>query len=245
MDQGIVSGLYDFPAREYNPLEGRWPSPDPAGIDSANPTDPQTLNLYSYVRDNPLSMVDPTGLIGGCPTGEVSNGVSCVPGAPSTTVTVTDDTCDMLCQLWLNLYGQFGISLMTPQISLSLPSPYAGLGGGGTGGPYGPQSPTPEQPQKKPCTAASRAASTVEALDAAGDALVSFNLAAVHFGAAVVLFSGGCLEPTPAEPLTCAASVFGVASLSAGGAALTGFGAFQTKRAFSAAKQAFTCGPGS
>jgi hypothetical protein len=116
-------------------------------------------------------------------------------------------------------------------------------GGGGGGG--GPQTPTPQQPQKKPCTAASRAASTVEALDAAGDALISFNLAAVHFGLAGVLVSAGCLEPTPFEPLTCAASGFGAVSVSAGGGVLTGFGVFQTKRAVSAIKQAVTCGPGS
>jgi len=30
MDQGTVAGLYDFPAREYS-IQGRWPSPDPAG----------------------------------------------------------------------------------------------------------------------------------------------------------------------------------------------------------------------
>jgi RHS repeat-associated protein len=57
-----VSGLYDSPAREYNGLEGRWPSPDPAGLAAVNPADPQTWNRYAYVRDSPLGEVDPTGL---------------------------------------------------------------------------------------------------------------------------------------------------------------------------------------
>lgn len=62
MNQDTTSGIYDFPAREYSGVVGRWPSPDPAGIGSVNPGDPQTWNRYAYVRNNPLTMVDPTGL---------------------------------------------------------------------------------------------------------------------------------------------------------------------------------------
>jgi len=59
--QDTVSGLYDFPAREYS-TEGRWPSPDPSGIAAFYLTDPQTINRYVYARNTPLSMVDHTGL---------------------------------------------------------------------------------------------------------------------------------------------------------------------------------------
>jgi len=41
---------------------GRFSSPDPSGLYYANPADPQSLNLYSYVRKNPLTNTDPTGL---------------------------------------------------------------------------------------------------------------------------------------------------------------------------------------
>lgn len=61
--QDTVSGLYDFPARQYS-TQGRWPNPDPSGLASVNLSDPQTLNRYAYVRNNPLAMVDPNGL---CP----------------------------------------------------------------------------------------------------------------------------------------------------------------------------------
>lgn len=61
-DQDTVSNLYDFPAREYG-IQGRWPSPDPAGISSANPADPQSWNRYSYVRNSPLNATDPSGLM--------------------------------------------------------------------------------------------------------------------------------------------------------------------------------------
>jgi len=62
-NQDTVSNLNDFPAREYG-TQGRWPSPDPAGIASADPTDPQSWNRYAYVRNSPLLMVDPSGLDG-------------------------------------------------------------------------------------------------------------------------------------------------------------------------------------
>lgn len=62
-NQDTASNLYDFPAREYG-IQGRWPSPDPAGIGAANLTDPQTWNRYGYVRNTPLIMTDPTGMDG-------------------------------------------------------------------------------------------------------------------------------------------------------------------------------------
>jgi hypothetical protein len=49
--------LYDFPARQYA-TQGRWPSPDPAGLDAAHLDIPQSLNRYAYVLNNPLSLLD-------------------------------------------------------------------------------------------------------------------------------------------------------------------------------------------
>ena len=49
-----------FRGYEYN--LGRWMSPDPAGRATANPTDPQSLNRYAYVTNNPLALTDPMGL---------------------------------------------------------------------------------------------------------------------------------------------------------------------------------------
>jgi hypothetical protein len=37
-------------------------SPDPSGISLADLTDPQQLNLYTYVRNNPVTLSDPSGL---------------------------------------------------------------------------------------------------------------------------------------------------------------------------------------
>src|SRR5260370_4882849 len=61
-DQDTVAGIHDFAFRKYNPVHGRWMTPDPAGFGAANLANPQTLNRYAYVRNNPLALVDPLGL---------------------------------------------------------------------------------------------------------------------------------------------------------------------------------------
>ena len=54
------SGLDNFGARYNSSAMGRFMSADPVGGQVSNP---QSLNLYSYVRNNPLVLVDPTGMI--------------------------------------------------------------------------------------------------------------------------------------------------------------------------------------
>jgi RHS repeat-associated protein len=48
-------------ARYYSSYTGRFMSPDPSGLLYANPLNPQSLNLYSYAQNNPLTNIDPTG----------------------------------------------------------------------------------------------------------------------------------------------------------------------------------------
>jgi RHS repeat-associated protein len=60
--QDTLSGMYDFLYREYNPVQGRWISPDPAGLGAVDPSNPQSWNRYAYVLNNPLSFADPLGL---------------------------------------------------------------------------------------------------------------------------------------------------------------------------------------
>jgi RHS repeat-associated protein len=50
--------LMDYNARYYDPGLGRFISADTV---VPNPGNPQTLNRYAYVHDNPLRYVDPTG----------------------------------------------------------------------------------------------------------------------------------------------------------------------------------------
>lgn len=71
------SGLYNFDAREYNPNTGRFLQQDPILKDGELNSfflkpknkdklekilmDPQSLNSYSYVKNNPIKYVDPNG----------------------------------------------------------------------------------------------------------------------------------------------------------------------------------------
>jgi RHS repeat-associated protein len=50
-----LTGLYHYRARAYNPAWGRFLQPDPIGLRGGN-------NLYAYVGNDPLNLVDPSGL---------------------------------------------------------------------------------------------------------------------------------------------------------------------------------------
>jgi RHS repeat-associated protein len=67
-ERDIESGLDYFPARYYNSYVGRWMTPDYNAADDdldpvpyADLNNPQSLNLYSYVQNNPLSHKDADG----------------------------------------------------------------------------------------------------------------------------------------------------------------------------------------
>lgn len=60
---GFAGGLLDrhtnllrFGARDYDPEVGRWTSKDPLQFDGGE------AGLYNYVHNNPVSLIDPTGL---------------------------------------------------------------------------------------------------------------------------------------------------------------------------------------
>jgi RHS repeat-associated protein len=59
-ERDIETGLDYFLARYYSSTQGRFTSPDEPLMDQEE-GDPQSWNLYSYVRNNPLRFTDPTG----------------------------------------------------------------------------------------------------------------------------------------------------------------------------------------
>ena len=61
-DGSMNNTTYYFPERQYRSSQGRWLSPDPAGLAAANPMNPQSWNRYAYVLNSPLGLVDPQGL---------------------------------------------------------------------------------------------------------------------------------------------------------------------------------------
>jgi len=54
---GVIK-LYDYKARYYDPAIGRFIQPDPL---VPEPGEPQSLNRYAYVNNNPLRYTDPSG----------------------------------------------------------------------------------------------------------------------------------------------------------------------------------------
>ena len=62
MERDAESGLDHTLHRQYASNYGRWLSPDPGGVKVVNLEDPQTWNMYAYVRNNPTTLTDPTGL---------------------------------------------------------------------------------------------------------------------------------------------------------------------------------------
>jgi RHS repeat-associated protein len=48
--------------RQYSTPQGRWMTPDPAGMAVTDPSNPQSWNRYAYVNNNPINATDPLGL---------------------------------------------------------------------------------------------------------------------------------------------------------------------------------------
>ncbi len=109
-DAGPISDAYQSQTRLYHQAEGRWVSPDPAGMGAVDLSNPQTLNRYAYVANDPLDQIDPSGLDGDysakngiCPPGTVPgpNGDGCKPAnvSPSTN-SASLDICGTLLGLF-------------------------------------------------------------------------------------------------------------------------------------------------
>jgi RHS repeat-associated protein len=61
-DRSAATGLDYAVNRFYDPEYGRFTQIDPLGMEAADPSAPQTMNLYAYVRNDPINAVDPAGL---------------------------------------------------------------------------------------------------------------------------------------------------------------------------------------
>jgi RHS repeat-associated protein len=59
-ERDAESGLDNFGARYFSSSAGRFETTDDPGADQ-HPEEPQSWNMYSYVRNNPLGNIDPDG----------------------------------------------------------------------------------------------------------------------------------------------------------------------------------------
>jgi RHS repeat-associated protein len=64
-DRSSVTGLDYANNRHYDPQQGRFTQVDPIGMNAASLSEPQSLNLYSYVQNDPVNHFDPEGLFWG------------------------------------------------------------------------------------------------------------------------------------------------------------------------------------
>lgn len=62
-DRSTTTGLDYAQNRFYDSLEGRFTQVDPIGMDAASATVPQSLNMFSYARNDPINNSDPDGLL--------------------------------------------------------------------------------------------------------------------------------------------------------------------------------------
>ena len=73
LDGGLAGDLVDTIARRYDPVLARFIQPDTLVPD---PGDPQSLNRYSYVGNNPVVYNDPSGHCPTCFIGGVIGGIA-------------------------------------------------------------------------------------------------------------------------------------------------------------------------
>ena len=64
-DRGATTGLDYAVNRHYDPQQGRFTQVDSIGMKASNLEHPQTLNLYSYVANDPVNRLDPDGMFWG------------------------------------------------------------------------------------------------------------------------------------------------------------------------------------
>lgn len=99
-------------------------SPDPSGLTYADPTSPQTLNLYSYVMNQPLTYIDPDGLS------------ACNQGAtPTASNRVLDSVVQLFC--WV---GRLGTSSGDSSAGDTMSAGGGGGAGAGSSGSAGDSS---------------------------------------------------------------------------------------------------------
>jgi RHS repeat-associated protein len=90
---------------------GRWTSPDPY-LGSMNTADPQSFNRYAYVQNDPVNLVDPTGL-----DDDYINALWLLFGGHHWEVYVTADAGPDLSSLYSLMYGGISQPLIQPVMS--------------------------------------------------------------------------------------------------------------------------------
>lgn len=147
LERDSETGLDHTDFRQYSSQLGRWMSPDPASLPAADPDDPQSWNMYSYVENQPMDWVDPLGLCG--ETTQVTV-VFSGAGPPSTTT--------YPCPWWGSSWPCFSLLIGTGPGCPQAPKPQqppqnVACAGSVNVHCYNPTPPPPQPPAPKPCVA--------------------------------------------------------------------------------------------
>jgi RHS repeat-associated protein len=124
--------VFHTPFRQLSQTQGRWMTPDPAGLAAVDITNPQTWNRYAYVANNPTSFVDLSGLVDinaamqFFARGGGGGGWQCVSAGGMGT-TFTSDGVDAVCSVINNIING-GASTLTDN-GTGLPSFFTPGGG--------------------------------------------------------------------------------------------------------------------
>ena len=161
LPQDTENSSYHAGYRNFSYEQGRWLSPDPYN-GSYDVTNPQSFNRYSYVNNNPMGFIDPSGLkvTGICVlfadySGSVSSSDRWGQGSGYSFSDPGEEVC----------FGDGGYSGLLS----------SGGGGGGTSGNGNNSNPAPNNNQQKPQPCAPRSGSPSMGVSASASTINPFT----------------------------------------------------------------------
>ncbi len=116
--------LIHMNGRVYDPTLGRFLSVDPI---FEFPTNTQSLNPYSYVLNNPLSLTDPTGYVA-CNTGQTSCPDSSGGGTKYASYTPTGSHIAIITTATRQADGSYAVTSNSPQMAQAISKMFGGNG---------------------------------------------------------------------------------------------------------------------
>ena len=133
-----TTGFVRFGLRDYDPIVGRWTARDPAVFNS------RQANLYAYVNNNPVNLIDPAGfgsfgvtacegLCVGVKFGIVDGGISaCLDAGVGVGNSVEIDPFGDLADNGSSIEGKFGLRAGITKVEFGGEVPFDPCGGGPT-----------------------------------------------------------------------------------------------------------------
>ena len=132
-ERDTETGLDFFETRYYSSTQGRFTSPDSFGGRSVNP---QTFNLYSYTKNNPLKYIDPSGHVPQDPNKGLPN---CSTGQAPCASNGNDVTLESKKPtIWSRMWGSVKSLWNFNQKTIAIAKASGGFGAIGLAGTWGP-----------------------------------------------------------------------------------------------------------